>query len=275
MTQQNPTGPDRRGQRLTGQRDIVVHANAEVLAAAAAARLVTRLVDVQAAGRVPRLVLTGGGIGTAVLEQLRAGPARDAVDWGYVDFYWGDERFLPPGDPERNETQAREALLDHLPVDPQRVHPMGADTGTGQSGAEPAAQAYAELLAANARPEDHGPVPAFDVTLLGMGAEGHTASVFPHSPAVYETERTVVAVHGCPKPPPTRVSLTLPAIRRSVEVWILSTGDAKAAAVAMALGGAGEVAIPVSGATGTQRTLWLLDRAAAAKLPRDLAPPIA
>jgi 6-phosphogluconolactonase len=210
-----------------------------------------------------------------VLEQLRSGPAHDAVDWTHVDFYWGDERFLAPGEPERNETQAREALLDHLPVDPARVHPMGADTGTGPSGAEAAAEAYAELLAAQARPEDHGPVPAFDVTLLGMGPEGHTASVFPHSPAVYETERTVVAVHGCPKPPPTRVSLTLPAISRSVEVWILATGESKAAAVAMALGGAGEVAIPVAGATGTHRTLWLLDRAAAAKLPRDLTPPIA
>jgi 6-phosphogluconolactonase len=260
---------------MTARRDIVMHAGPDVAAAAAAARLVTRLVDVQAAGRVPRLVLTGGGIGTAVLEQLRSGPAHDAVDWTHVDFYWGDERFLAPGDPERNETQAREALLDHLPVDPARVHPMGADTGTGPSGAEAAAEAYAELLAAQARPEDHGPVPAFDVTLLGMGPEGHTASVFPHSPAVYEAERTVVAVHGCPKPPPTRVSLTLPAIRRSVEVWILATGESKAAAVAMALGGAGEVAIPVAGATGTHRTLWLLDRAAAAKLPRDLTPPIA
>jgi 6-phosphogluconolactonase len=210
-----------------------------------------------------------------MLEQVRATVARDAVDWGEVEFYWGDERFLPPGDPERNETQAREVLLDHLPVDPQRVHPMGADTGTGPSGAEAAAQEYAALLARNARPEDHGPVPAFDVTLLGMGGEGHTASVFPHSPAVYETERTVVAVHGCPKPPPDRVSLTLPALRRSVEVWILATGEAKAAAVAMALGGAGEVAIPVAGATGSHRTLWLLDRAAAAKLPRDLTPPIA
>ena len=254
------------------RRDIVVHANPDVLAAAAAARLVTRLVDVQAAGRVPRLVLTGGGIGTALLEHLAQGPAHDAVDWAHVEFYWGDERFLPPGDPERNETGARQALLDHLPVDPARVHPMGADTGTGPSGAEAAAQAYADLLARDARPEDHGPVPTFDVTLLGMGGEGHTASIFPHSPAVYETERTVVAVHGCPKPPPTRVSLTLPAIRRSTEVWILATGDAKAGAVALALSGAGEVAIPVAGATGTRRTLWLLDRAAAAKLPRDLAP---
>jgi 6-phosphogluconolactonase len=257
------------------RRDIVVHANPDVLAAAAAARLVTRLVDVQAAGRVPRLVLTGGGIGTAVLEQLAHGPAHDAVDWRHVEFYWGDERFLPSGDPERNETQARAALLDHLPVNPQRVHAMGADTGTGPSGAEAAAQAYADLLAGQARPEDHGPVPTFDITLLGMGGEGHTASVFPHSPAVYETERTVVAVHGCPKPPPTRVSLTLPAIRRSTEVWILATGDAKAGAVALALSGAGEVAIPVAGATGTRRTLWLLDRAAAAKLPHDLTPRIA
>jgi 6-phosphogluconolactonase len=254
--------------------DIAVHANPDVLAAAAAARLVTKLVDLQAAGTTPKIVLTGGTTGIAVLEQLRASVARDAVDWGKVEFYWGDERFLPPGDPERNETQAREALLDHVPVDEAKVFPMGADTGTGPSGAEAAAEAYAEVLRKAARPEDHGPVPSFDVLMLGMGGEGHTASIFPHSPAVYETERTVVAVHGCPKPPPTRVSLTLPAIRRAAEVWIMTTGDAKAAAVAMGLGGAGEVAIPAAGAQGRRRTRWLLDRAAAAKLPRDLVPPI-
>jgi 6-phosphogluconolactonase len=254
--------------------DIAVHANPDVLAAAVAARLVTKLVDLQAAGTTPKIVLTGGGTGITVLEQIRATMARDAVDWGRVEFYWGDERFLPPGDPERNETQARDALLDHVPVDPARVFPMGADTGTGPAGAEAAAQEYAEVLARAARPEDHGPVPTFDVLMLGMGGEGHTASVFPHSPAVYETERSVVAVHGCPKPPPTRVSLTLPAIRRAAEVWIMTTGEAKAAAVAMALGGAGEVAIPAAGAQGRRRTRWLLDRAAAAKLPRDLVPPI-
>ncbi|HXV92470.1 MAG TPA: 6-phosphogluconolactonase [Pseudonocardia sp.] len=259
---------------MTGS-DIVVHGEADVLASAAAARLVTRLVDLQSAGTTPRIGLTGGGIGIALLEHLRDTVARDAVDWRRVEFFWGDERFLPPGDPERNETQARAALLDHVDVDPALVHPMGADAGTGPSGADAAAQEYAALLARTARPEDHGPVPAFDVLLLGMGPEGHTASVFPHAPAVYETERTVVAVHGCPKPPPTRVSLTLPAIRRANEVWILATGEAKAAAVAMALGGAGEVALPVAGARGRRRTRWLLDRAAASKLPRDLTPPIA
>lgn len=254
--------------------DIAVHAQPDVLAAAAAARLLTRLVDLQAAGTVPKVVLTGGGVGIAMLEQIRATVARDAVDWGQVEFYWGDERFLPPGDPERNETQARAALLDHVRVDPAKVFPMGADLGSGPAGAEAAAAEYAELLAAKARPEDHGTVPTFDVLLLGMGAEGHTASVFPHAPAVYETDRSVVAVHGCPKPPPTRVSLTLPAIRRAAEVWILATGEPKAAVVAMALGGAGEVAVPVAGAQGRRRTRWLLDRAAAAKLPRGLMPPI-
>ncbi len=254
--------------------DIAVHANPDVLAAAVAARLVTKLVDLQAAGTTPKIVLTGGGTGTAVLEQLRASVARDAVDWGQVEFYWGDERFVPPDDPERNEKQAREALLDHVGVDPTKVFAMGADTGTGPAGAEAAAEEYAEVLRRAARPEDHGPVPSFDVLMLGMGGEGHTASVFPHSPAVYETERTVVAVHGCPKPPPTRVSLTLPAIRRAAEVWIMTTGESKAAAVAMALGGAGEVAIPVAGAQGRRRTRWLLDRAAAGKLPRDLVPHI-
>ena len=251
-------------------RDVVVHSDPDVLAAAAAARLVTRLADLQAAGTVPKLGLTGGGVGIAMLEHLRDSPARAAVDWGQVEFFWGDERFLPPGDPERNETQARAALLDHVRVDPRKVHPMGADPGTGPSGAEAAAQEYTEVLARAARPEDHGPVPALDVLLLGMGGEGHTASVFPHSPAVYETERPVVAVHGCPKPPPTRVSLTLPAIRRATEVWIVTTGQAKAAAVAMALSGADEVAIPVAGAQGRRGTRWLLDRAAAAELPRDL-----
>lgn len=251
---------------------IVAYGSPALLAAATAARLVTRLVDVQAARGFASVVLTGGRTGVAVLEQLRAAPARDAVDWSRVDIYWGDERFLPAGHPERNETQARAALLDHVPVTPSRVHAMAAsDAGAD---AEAAAESYADLLAAAARPEDHYPVPSFDVCLLGVGEEGHTASIFPSSPAVYETERSVVAVHNCPKPPPTRLSLTLPAIRRAVEVWLVTTGESKAAAVAMAFGGAGEVALPAAGALGQRRTLWLLDRAAAAKAPGMSSPPL-
>lgn len=244
---------------------IVAYSSPELLAAATAARLVTRLVDAQAAGGSASVVLTGGRTGTAVLEQLRAAPARDAVDWPRVDIYWGDERFLPAGHPDRNETQARAALLDHVPVTPSRVHPMApSDAGLSP---EEAAEAYAELLAEAAQPEDHSPVPGFDVCLLGVGEEGHTASIFPDLPAVYETERMVVAVHGCPKPPPIRITLTLPAIRRASEVWLVTTGESKAAAIAMALGGAGEVALPAAGARGRRRTLWLVDKAAVAKAP--------
>jgi 6-phosphogluconolactonase len=253
---------------------VVVHANPDLVAATAAARLAVRLVDVQQSRGVASVVLTGGRTGIAVLEQLRRSPARDAVDWSRVDIYWGDERFLPPGDPERNDTQAYEALLNHVPVNPERVHQMPAADERWRDDADGAAEAYARELAGRASPEDHGPVPRFDVCLLGVGEEGHTASIFPSSPAVYETERTVVAVHNCPKPPPTRITLTLPAIRRSAEVWLLTTGEAKAAVVAMALGGAGEVQIPAAGARGQRRTLWLLDRAAAGKLPRDLVPPL-
>jgi 6-phosphogluconolactonase len=257
------------------QPELVVHATPELLAAAAAARLVTRLVDVQASRGSATVVLTGGGVGIGMLHELRSAPARDAVDWSRVDLYWGDERFLPIGDPERNETQAREALLDHVPVDPARVHPMPAAGSEFGDDVDAAADAYAELLARASRPEDHCAVPTFDVLLLGMGGEGHVASIFPSSPAVYETERMVVGVHGCPKPPPVRVSLTLPAIRCAAEVWLVTAGSEKAAAVAMALTGAGPTQIPAAGATGRRRTLWLLDRAAAEKLPPTFRPPLA
>jgi 6-phosphogluconolactonase len=253
---------------------VVVYSSPGLLAAATAARLITRLVDVQAATGSASLVLTGGGTGIAVLEQLRATPARDAVDWSKVDLYWGDERFLPSGHPDRNETQARAALLDHVPVSPDRVHAMAPSDGKFGNDPEAAAAAYAELLANAAEPEDHGPVPKFDICLLGVGEEGHTLSVFPGSPAVYEKEPTVVAVRNCPKPPPTRISLTLEAARRSTDVWLMTTGENKAPAVAMALSGAGEVQLPAAGARGTHRTLWLLDKAAAAKVPNVFAPPL-
>jgi 6-phosphogluconolactonase len=247
--------------------EVVIHADADLLAAAAAARLVTAIVDAQSARGRASVVLTGGRTGNAVLAHLRDSPARDAVDWSTVDLYWGDERFLPTGHPDRNETQAREALLDALSIPAGRVHVIEPSDGRFGDDPDAAAQAYAQLLAEAAKPEDQGGVPTFDVCMLGVGEEGHTASIFPDSPAVHETDRTVVSVRDCPKPPPTRVSLTLPAIRRSAEVWLMTTGAAKAGPVAKAIGGASEVDIPAAGARGLRRTLWLLDRTAAGELP--------
>ncbi|MFJ2115229.1 MULTISPECIES: 6-phosphogluconolactonase [unclassified Streptomyces] len=252
---------------------LVVHRDKELMAQAAAARLITKIVDAQAARGSASVVLTGGRNGNGLLAALAEAPARDAVDWSRLDLWWGDERFLPEGDPERNITQARAALLDSVPLDPSRVHAMAASDGPYGSDVEAAAAAYAAELAAAARPEDHGPVPTFDVLMLGVGPDTHVASLFPELPAVRETERTVVAVHGAPKPPPTRISLTLPAIRAAHEVWLLAAGEDKAKAAEIALSGAGEIQAPAAGAYGRSRTLWLLDAAAASALPRDLYPP--
>jgi 6-phosphogluconolactonase len=251
---------------------LVVHRDKELMARAAAARLITKVVDAQASRGSASVVLTGGRNGNGLLAALSAAPARDAVDWSRLDLWWGDERFLPEGDPERNITQAREALLDSVPLDPSRVHAMPASDGPYAGDVEAAAAAYAAELAAAAGPGDHGRVPAFDVLMLGVGPDTHVASLFPELPAVRETERTVVAVRGAPKPPPLRVTLTLPAIRAAHEVWLLAAGEDKAKAAEIALSGAGEIQAPAAGAYGRGRTLWLLDAAAASALPRALYP---
>ena len=247
---------------------VIVHRSPEELASAVCARLITTLVDVQSAGRVAHWVLTGGTIADKIHAAVATTAARDAVDWSRVEFWWGDERFVAADDDDRNERQARQALLDQLRVDPDRVHPMpSADTGLD---AEAAAEAYAETLRAATRPEDHGVVPTFDVVMLGVGPDGHVASLFPERPALYD-ERPVTAVRGSPKPPPTRVTMTMPTLQHGREVWFVASGEEKAKAVHLALSGAGVVQIPAAGPRGRERTLWLLDQAAASELPSGLA----
>ncbi|MCE0538664.1 6-phosphogluconolactonase [Kineosporia rhizophila] len=239
----------------------IVLADGQQLAAAAAARLITVVVDAQAARGQAHVVLPGGSNGGALLKAVAASPARDAVDWSRVDLWWGDERFLPAGDPERNETQAREYLLDALPLEPERVHVMAPSDGSFGDDVDAAAAAYAAELA-EAAPGDEV-VPAFDVLMLGVGPDGHVASLFPGHPGYAVTSGTAIAVRESPKPPPVRISLTLGAISAARQVWLLAGGEGKAEAVAGALG---EVDLPAGAVRGTERTLWLLDQAAASKL---------
>jgi 6-phosphogluconolactonase len=248
-------------------RTIVVSKDAAVLAAAVGARLLTRLVDAQAVRGNASVVLTGGGVGIASLAAVRASAARAAVDWRRVDVWWGDERFVPFDDDRRNEKQARTALLDSLDLDPTRVHPMAASGGPYGDDADAAAARYADELAEAAPPD--GDVPAFDVLLLGMGPEGHVASIFPESPAAHD-ERTAFAVHGCPKPPATRITMGFSALNAAREVWVIVAGEDKAPAVAMALAETGRVQVPAAGVAGRSQTLWLLDEPAASRLPRGL-----
>lgn len=254
--------------------EVLRHPDSEALAESVAARIITTVVEAQAAADHAHVCLTGGGIGTAVLAALAASPGRDSIDWSRIDLWWGDERYLPAGDPERNETGARKALIDRIDIDPARVHAMPTPAESGGD-VDVAAEAYAQELATASRPEDHGDVPAFDIVLLGIGPDAHVASLFPEQPALHDT-RSCTAVRGAPKPPPVRITLTLSAINSAKEVWILASGDEKASAVRLALTEeAGAFQVPAAGARGRERTLVLLDEAAAGKLPPQMGRPSA
>ena len=245
--------------------DVVVEADADALARTVAAALVARLAAAQAVHGTASVVLTGGGVGIAVLEHvagLAEEPIRETVDWEQVDVWWGDERYVPAESDERNEKQARDALLARVGVPEHRIHampPADGDVRTPEDGAD----WYAAQLAEAA---GDGGIPRFDVLLLGMGPEGHTASIFPDSPAARD-ERPVFAVRDCPKPPPTRISLGFSAINAAEEVWLVVAGAGKAPAVAKALSGADPVELPAAGVHGRRATRWLLDAAAASELP--------
>ncbi|THV38516.1 6-phosphogluconolactonase [Glycomyces buryatensis] len=238
---------------------VIVHDDATVLADAVAARLINRLADAQAHRGEASIVLTGGRIAARVYSNVLGSKIRGIVDWSKVDFWWGDERFLPSGDPDRNETQAREAFLDALPgVDPERVHPMPA-ADVVDTPAE-AAVLYAAELDAAAKGEG---VPPFDLLLLGIGEDGHVASLFPDNPGLAVTDAPVTGVHGAPKPPPERVSLTMPAINSAMAAWIIASGEGKAEAVDEALMGP---TLPAGQVQAQGHTRWLIDREAAAHL---------
>lgn len=255
---------------MTPAPAVLVHDSPEQLAEAVCARLLTSLVDIQSSGEVPRWVLTGGSIADRVYAAIASSAARDAVDWSRVEFWWGDERFLPEGHEDRNETQARHALLDHVQADETRVHPIPGSDRTDEP--ELAAAAYEQTLKSNALARHDGDTPLFDLVMLGVGPDGHVASLFPERPALQD-ERGAVGVREAPKPPPLRVSLTLRTLSHAREVWFVVSGQDKADAVHQALSGAGVFQVPAAGPSGQQRTLWLLDRPAASQLPADLPRP--
>lgn len=254
---------------MSNERRVIMHPDKESLAAAVAARFITKVVDLVGEFDEASVVLTGGTMGSAVLEAINASPARDSVDWSRVNVWWGDERWLPAGDPDRNETQARAALLDHVALDPTRVHAMPAS----DSGIEldAAAEAYAAEIV------EHSPananMPHFDITFLGMGPDGHIASLFPERSGIRELEKTVIAVRNSPKPPPERLSLTLPVINSSARVWLVVAGADKASALGLTLAGASMNEVPAAGVEGRRKTLFFVDADAAAEVPENLISP--
>lgn len=181
---------------------------------------------------------------------------RDAVSWSEVHVFWADERYVPFDDARNHYRMVREVFLDHVPIPPRQVHPMP----TAGPDPETAARAYEDLL----RLYFPGPWPVFDLAILGVGADGHTASLFPGSPALAERERWVVAVREPTADPPIRLTLTLPVLNHAACVYFIVTGPEKTAALRRALTDPPDpVGCPASAVRPVRGDLvWWVDRAA-------------
>jgi 6-phosphogluconolactonase len=230
----------------------------------AAANEFLRLAREAVASRGRFTVALSGGSTPRRLYQLLAGPPwRSGVDWGRVIFFWGDERCVPPDHPDSNYRMAREALLDHVPIPPENVHRFEAERPDHDA----VARDYQNLLASSFGIDSAGPPPAFDLVLLGMGPDGHTASLFPDTLALNETVRWAVANH-VPKFGADRLTLTYPVLNRGREVLFLIAGADKAVVLREALEGHSDPPrFPFLRVRPEGDLFWFLDRAAAPSLP--------
>ncbi|HZS82919.1 MAG TPA: 6-phosphogluconolactonase [Stellaceae bacterium] len=235
------------------ERNLVVLDDAAAVAERAAAWLAERVGA--AAGSAPAVCLSGGSTPRRLYRRLAEPPFRAMLPWHSIHWFWGDERFVPPDDPRSNYRMAREALFDAAPVPPGNIHPVPT---VGRK-PEDAAADYERLLLAVRRDMRRDGAPLFDATLLGLGADGHTASLFPGSPALAERRRLVVAVVGAQ--PEARITLTFPALDSSGEVAFLVTGSDKRPILARLL--AGGAALPAACVAPQGACRWFVDRSAA------------
>jgi 6-phosphogluconolactonase len=249
-------------------REIIRHHDADDLATAIAARLVTTIARIQADQERASIVLTGGRIAGTLMFALADPMVAGAIDWSRLDLWWGDERYMPAGDPERNDFLADERLLSQVDIDPSCIHRIpGPDASVSP---EESAQAYARDISAAARLRALNGRPLFDIVLLSIGPDGHVASLFPESPSL-TSEEAVLAIHDSPKPPSVRVTLGFGALNDSTECWLLASGGEKADVVNLMLTqGAGFLQIPAAGIDARERTLLLIDETAASKLTADI-----
>jgi len=239
--------------------DVRVHRDADSLAAATATALLETIGAAAAGGAGCSLALAGGTTPGALYRRLGSAPP-SPIGWGKVEIFWGDERYVPPEDPRSNYRMAKEAWLDRAAIPPESIHPMPTHFGDPNE----AASAYEATM----RGSFAGTCPRFNIILLGLGADGHTASLFPGSPALAERSRWVVAAKA-PADPPVRLTLTLPVLNNAERVWFLVSGKEKAPALArvLAMGKPEEFGPPAAAVRPANGTVvWWVDQAAAALL---------
>ena len=235
--------------------DLRVFADVHELSLRAAQAAVRTINDSVRASGGCSVVLSGGNT-PRMLYTLLASEFRDQIPWAQTHVFWGDERYVSPHDPESNYRMAKETLLDHVPCPPRNIHPMP----THFPSADAAARDYEKTL----RNYFGADWPRFDLCLLGLGEEGHTASLFPGSPALGELTRWVVAVET-PADPPLRLTLTLPALTGAANIYVLVAGSKKASALRHVLSGVPDPnAYPAAGVRSTKgRLTWWVDKEAA------------
>jgi 6-phosphogluconolactonase len=236
--------------------EVVVLADAAAVAAEAARRWIAIAREAAAQRGVFTVALAGGATPEALYRLLALPEYRDQTDWGRTHIYFGDERCVPPEDPRSNYRMAYEALLGRVPLAASHVHRM-----QGELPGARAARVYEELLRRSFELSP-GDRPRLDLVILGLGADGHTASLFPGMPALDEAESLAVFTHvpDYVNPRVPRLTLTLPVLNAAAHVLFLVTGSAKAGAVSGALAGAGPAGLvrPTGGALA-----YLLDTGAA------------
>jgi 6-phosphogluconolactonase len=231
--------------------DVIVVKDLATLADRAAARIEQVALSQPAGGRAT-IALAGGGTPKAAYQQLAA----RCPPWGRVTFYFGDERCVPPDDEASNYHMAKDALLDRIPLRPDQVHRILGELPPEEA----AARAEQDLRASI--PGD--PYPIFDLMVLGMGPDGHTASLFPGAPEVEVTDRLMIPVHRPDLPQPWRVSMTLPVINASRRVLMLVGSGEKASMVRRAL--EGDRSIPAGRLDPAGELTWLVTEDAASEL---------
>ncbi len=254
---------------MTNERRVLVHPDRESLAGSVAARFVTKMIDVLEEQGEANVALTGGTMGEAVLSAIGTSAARHSVDWSKITFWFSDERYVARDHADRNDSQAQRALFDTVGIPHEKIRSMPAPGE--QSDIDAAAIAYEGALAAAA--PDGRPYPRFDVMFLGVGPDGHVASLFPDHSTVHEEHRVIVAETDSPKPPAERLTMTLPVINSADRIWLVLAGADKAGALGLTLAGAGVGDVPAAGVQGRKRTVFFVDREAAAEVPENLITP--
>jgi 6-phosphogluconolactonase len=212
----------------------------------------------QASSRDFAVCLSGGSTPRRLYERLATRAIASRFPWSRSHWFWGDERFVPHDHPDSNYRMANEALLSRVPVPAENIHAMPTDGMSPQQAAASYEATMKSFYGADRLAPDR---PLFDVTLLGIGADGHTASLFPGQPALHEDRRWAVAVIGAKSEP--RITLTYPALDSSRDVAFLATGEEKRGAVTRAQ--AGDRMVPAAMVRPVGRLHWFMDRAAAPK----------